>query len=125
MGFSIEEVKMAIKDLTEGMKAVDITVQVKQIGEIREFERTGTKNRMTTAIVEDHTGSMDMPLFNEEIEMVRVGDVIRVINGYVGSFNNIKQLRAGKFGRIQVVNPDEEKKIPDKIIKKKDTKIKL
>lgn len=105
---------MEIENLKTGMKAVDITVQIRGIGEIREFERMGTKGRVATAAVEDSTGSIDLPLFNEEIDAVKVGDVIRVANGYIGEFNGLKQLRAGKYGKIIVVTPVEGKKNPEK-----------
>ena len=95
---------MEIKDLKAGDKAVNIVVQVNAISETREFERLGQKNRMATAVVEDKTGSVDMPLFNEELDKVKVGDIVKITNGYVGEFNGIKQLRAGKFGKLDVLD---------------------
>ena len=94
-----------IKDLKIGMKAVTISVQVLEIKETREFDYMGTKHRVATSIVEDTTGSMDMPLFDEEIERVKVGDIVKISNGYVNDFNGIKQVRAGKYGKLEVVIP--------------------
>ena len=116
---------MKIKDLKIGDKKVNIKVQVKRIGETREFERTGSKNRMATAIVEDESEEIDMPLFNDELDIVKEGDLIEVINGYVSEFNGIKQLRAGKYGKIEIVNPVEGKKDLKKVLKKKEAKEKI
>ena len=113
---------MKIKDLKIGDKKVTIKVQVKKIGEIREFDRMGSKNRMATAIVEDESEEIDMPLFNDELDIVKEGDLIEVINGYVSEFNKIRQLRAGKYGKIEIVNPVEGKKDIKKVLKKKEPK---
>lgn len=94
-----------IKDLQIGMKAVTISVQVREIKETREFDYMGNKHRVATSVVEDTTGSIDMPLFDEEIERVKVGDIVKISNGYVNDFNGIKQVRAGKYGKLEVVIP--------------------
>lgn len=114
-----------ISKLKIGDKSVNIEVQVREIGEVREFERLGQKNRMATAVVEDSTGSMDMPMFNDEVDRVKVGDVVQIVNGYVGEFNGIKQLRAGKYGKLNVVTPVEGKKDPSAILGPKKTEKRL
>ena len=108
-----------IKDLKIGEKAVTIIVQVREIGETREFDYHGEKNRIATSVVEDKTGSIDMPLFNEEIERVNIGDVVKVTNGYVSEFNGIKQLRAGRYGKLEVVSTSKAKKSPEDFLKEK------
>lgn len=116
-----------IKDLKIGNKAVNIIVQVREIGDIREFDYQGTNHRVATSIVEDKTGSIDMPLFNDEIDRVKVGDVVKISNGYVGEFNGITQLRAGKYGKLEVVSTEKSRKAPEDILKEKkvDKKLKL
>ena len=48
----------------------------------------------------DDTGRIVLTLWNEQIRIVSVGDHIRVENGYVGSFRDVKQLSTGKAGKI-------------------------
>ena len=116
-----------IKNLKTGDKAVTIIVQVKEIGDIREFDYQGEKHRVATSVVEDKTGSIDMPLFNDEIDRVKIGDVVKISNGYVGEFNGITQLRAGKYGKLEVVSTGKPQKTPEDMLKEKkiDKKLKL
>jgi replication factor A1 len=57
---------------------------------------------VSTAIVADETGTIKMTLWNEQIEQVNVGDVVKVDNGYVTSFRGEIQLNIGKYGKLSV-----------------------
>ena len=50
----------------------------------------------------DETGTIKLTLWNDQIEMVNVNDVIRIENGYITSFRGEIQLNAGKFGTLTV-----------------------
>lgn len=82
---------------------MDIEVEVVDIGEVREFEKFGRQGRVATAKVKDESGEISMPLWNETIDEVKVGDTIKIENGYVSEFQGEKQLTAGKFGKITVL----------------------
>ena len=47
-----------------------------------------------------------MSLWNQQIDIVSKGDVVKIKNGRVASFNGERQLRVGKHGRISVANND-------------------
>ena len=47
--------------------------------------------------------SASLTLWNEQIDMVNVGDNIKIDNGYITSFKSEKQLNVGKFGTLKVV----------------------
>lgn len=95
---------MKLVDLKPGQGKVDVEVTVKSKEEPRQFEKYGKQLRVSNAIVSDDSGEIKMGLWNEDVDKVKVGDKIKVINGYVSEFNGIKQLSAGKFGKIEVVN---------------------
>lgn len=102
-----------IKNLKNGDKSVIIIAQIREIGETREFDYAGGKSRVATSIIEDKTGSIDMPLFNEEIDRVKVGNIVKIINGYISEFKGIKQLRAGRYGKLEVIQSNGKKDSED------------
>ncbi len=95
---------VAIKDLQDGMKRVSVEAQVVDKGDIREV-RSRYKDetyRIVDAVVADESGSIKLTLWNDQIEMVNVGDKIKIENGYVTSFKSEIQLNVGKFGKLTV-----------------------
>lgn len=93
-----------IKDLHDGAKRVDVQAQVVEKGDPREV-RSKYKDetyRIVDAVVADETGSIKLTLWNEQADMVNVGDKIKIENGYVTSFKGEIQLNVGKFGKLTV-----------------------
>jgi replication factor A1 len=93
-----------IKDLHDGAKRVDVQAQVVEKGDPREV-RSKFKDetyRIVDAVVADETGSIKLTLWNEQADMVNVGDKIKIENGYVTSFKGEIQLNVGKFGKLTV-----------------------
>jgi replication factor A1 len=101
---------MAIKDLQPRQGNVDIVVSVVDVGETREFEKFGKKGRVATAIAKDETGDIKLTLWNDQIDSVKAGDKVHIINGYVSEWQGEKQLTTGKFGKLEVVGESEEVK---------------
>jgi len=100
---------MQIKDLQPKQGKVDIEVEVKEIGEVREFQKFGKVGRVANATVADETGAIKLTLWNEDIDKVKVGDKIRITNGFVSEFQGEKQLSAGRFGKLEVIGQKKEK----------------
>jgi replication factor A1 len=93
-----------IKDLHDGAKRVDVQAQVVEKSDPREV-RSRYKDetyRIVDAVVADETGSIKLTLWNEQADMVNVGDKIKIENGYVTSFKGEIQLNVGKFGKLTV-----------------------
>lgn len=99
---------MAIKDLEARQGQVDIIVELTEKGDIRTFEKFGKQGRVCTAKIKDATGEMSLTLWNEQIDKVKVGDKIHIINGYVSEWQGEKQLTTGKFGQLEVIGEGEE-----------------
>ena len=62
---------MAIKDLQARQSKVDITVNVVELSEPRDFTKFDKPGRVATAIVSDDTGTVKLALWNEEIDKVK------------------------------------------------------
>jgi ssDNA-binding replication factor A large subunit len=101
-----------IKDLKPNQKKVTLKVKITDFGDLRNFYKFGKGGRVCTALGKDETGRICIPLWNEEIDQVKVGDVIQVSGGYTNVFQGVLQLNAGRFGTIEVL--DEELDIEPK-----------
>lgn len=99
---------MAIKDLKIRQGNVDITVDVVDVGEAREFDKFGKSGRVATAIVKDDTGDVKLTLWNEQIDNIKSGDKLHITNGYVSEWQGEPQLTTGKFGKLEVIGESEE-----------------
>ena len=92
-----------IKDLEARQGNVDIVVEVTEISEAKEFEKFGKQGKVANAIVKDESGEIKLTLWNDDIDKVKVGDKVHIINGYVGEWQGEKQLSTGKFGQLELV----------------------
>ncbi len=94
---------MHVKELYPRQGKIDIEVEITDISEPRSFERFDKKGRVATATVKDETGTIKLTLWNDEIDKVKVGDKIKITNGYCSEFQGEKQLTAGRFGKLEVI----------------------
>ena len=92
-----------IKDLEARQGNVDIVVEITEVSEPREFEKFGKQGKVANATAKDESGEIKLTLWNDDIDKVKVGDKVHIINGYVGEWQGEKQLSTGKFGQIEVV----------------------
>jgi ssDNA-binding replication factor A large subunit len=65
--------------------------------------RFGGFAMVTNASIADETGSIQLPLWNKQIDTVSVGDTIRVENARVVTFRGERQLRVGRGGQLSVI----------------------
>ncbi len=98
---------MNINELQPKQGSVEITAEVVEKGDVREFEKFGKKGRVCNAKVKDATGQISLSLWNEQIDQVNVGDKIKISNGYVNEWQGEPQLTTGKFGTLEVVGSSE------------------
>ncbi len=94
---------MEIKDLKAKQGKVNMVVEIKEMGDVREFTKFGRTGRVCNAIVKDSTGETKLTLWNEDIDKVKVGDKVKIEGGFVNEFRGDLQLTKGKFGKLEVV----------------------
>jgi hypothetical protein len=87
-----------IADLHVGMKGVGLKAEVTQKSPLkRVYSRfTSETLNLVTITVKDKTGSIQMGLWNDQIDSVSVGDMIQVGNARVGQYRGVKQLLMNK-----------------------------
>jgi|ETNmetMinimDraft_2_1059921.scaffolds.fasta_scaffold206792_1 replication factor A1 len=112
---------MEVKDLQPKQGNVEVTVEITDKGETREFQKFGKPGRVCTAMAKDASGEIKLSLWNEQIDQINVGDKIKIINGYVNEWQGEKQLTTGRMGKFEVVEKSEKQDkvysnmpIPDK-----------
>ena len=98
---------MKISELRSGQSRVEIEATVKEIEEPRAFNKFGRDITVANALDMDESGSIKLSLWNSDIEKVKVGDKIKISNGFVNEFKGEKQLTAGKFGKMEVLGAGE------------------
>ena len=93
-----------IKELRDGMKRVNVKGTVTEKSDPREVTSRFKDQtyRVCTAVMSDETGTIKLTLWNDQIEMVNVNDVIRIENGYITSFRGEIQLNVGRYGKLTV-----------------------
>ena len=123
---------MQIKDLKPKQGNVDITIDVVDVGEAREFQKFGKPGKVANAIAKDETGDIKLTLGNDEIEKVKAGDKVHLVNGYVNEWQGEMQLTAGRMGKLEVVgkadidlSKESETRIKTNIPMKEDEDYKL
>ena len=94
---------MQIKDLKPKQGSVDVIVDIVDVGDSREFQKFGKSGKVATAIAKDETGDIKLTLWNEDIEKVKAGDKVHLVDGYVNEWQGEMQLTTGRMGKLEVV----------------------
>ena len=93
-----------IRDLKFGMNRIKLKARVIEISKAKTvFTRLGKLNTVANAKVTDETGIIQLPLWNQQIDTVAVGDTIQVENARVVTFRGERQLRVGRGGQLSVI----------------------
>tara|TARA_Y100000310_G_scaffold261622_1_gene271048 strand:- start:28 stop:447 length:420 start_codon:yes stop_codon:yes gene_type:complete len=98
---------MEVKDLQARQGNVELVLDVVEKGDIREFEKFGKPGRVCNAVAKDGSGQVKLSLWNEQIDEVKVGDKVKISNGYVNEWQGELQLTTGKFGKFEIVGKAE------------------
>ncbi|TFG34799.1 single-stranded DNA-binding protein [Candidatus Thorarchaeota archaeon] len=95
-------IEATVAELKPGMKRVNITFKVMNTSDERSVEsrKDGEMYRVQDAVVGDSTGTVQMPIWNENIDTMNEGDTYTLTNGYAGLFKGSLRLHIGKFGLV-------------------------
>ncbi|MHA1288381.1 MAG: OB-fold nucleic acid binding domain-containing protein [Candidatus Thorarchaeota archaeon] len=83
-----------------GSSNVEVEGTIIRISEIRTVNTKFGKRNVATAVLEDDSGRIDLTLWEDQIEMVKEGQNIKITGGYVTEWNGNLQLNVRKGGRI-------------------------
>ena len=99
---------MEVKDLQPKQGNVEVELEIVEKEEPRTFSKFGKEGRVCNAKAKDSSGEIKLTLWNEQIDQVKVGDKVKIENGYVNEWQGEMQLTTGKFGKLEVVGAAAE-----------------
>jgi len=93
-----------IKDLRTGMRQINIKARVLEVSQTRLVTtRFGFYANVANALITDETGTIQLPLWNRQIDEISAGDLIQVENANVIVFRGMRQLRVSRSGKVSVI----------------------
>jgi len=98
----------SIRELRKGMKNVDLRFKVTGKSEVtRRYSRyDGRPLRFCLATVSDVSGSIRLPLWNDQIDSVSVGDEIELKKAYIKAFQGVLQIVPNRRkGELNITKP--------------------
>lgn len=100
----------SIRELKIGMKRINLTGKVTEISKSKTvFSRLGEAKKVANARLTDETGFIQLPLWNQQIQTVALGDLIQIENAYVGYFRGKLQLRIRRSDQMKVIKKVNQK----------------
>jgi len=95
---------MTIKDIKVGAMDGSITAEVIDMEEPREvLNKVGVRMKVAKANIRDDSGEINLTLWNDDAGKFKVGDKIKIENGWVTEFKGNLQVSAGKNGKIEKI----------------------
>jgi replication factor A1 len=101
----LKPIDVKIKDVNSEVKWVNLKAKVVKKPIARTvYSRFGNNPLgLSTSTISDDTGSIKMPLWNNQINMVSIGDTIQIENGRIRTFRGELQVSVGKAGKLKVI----------------------
>ena len=98
---------MAIKDVKPNTGSITLVAQVVKKDNPRSFDKFGKSGKVCNATLKDATGNIVLTLWNDDVDKVKVGDTVKLENGWCSEYKGERQISTGKFGKIAVIQPNE------------------
>jgi replication factor A1 len=85
------------------MERLNLLVEVVDIGSPKIVETRFGEAKMALAIVKDETGTINLKLWRDQVDLVKPGDVIQIFNGFAVLYGGKTEINVGSKGRITVI----------------------
>jgi len=95
--------EMTVEELSPEADEVEITGTIKELPTPRAVSTRYGQKRITTVVFEDETGTIDLTLWEEEIDAIEEGAEVRIEGAYVREWGSDIQLNIGRDGNIETV----------------------
>ena len=96
--------KIKIRDIRPGMRGITVEGFVRSKSDVRYLRTRYGPAKFAFAIIEDDTGTIRLNLFRKQVDIVKVGKRIRVVNAFVKEFRGNLELNVGADGRIEILD---------------------
>lgn len=97
-------------DLHDGMRGITTTGKIARMGPVQfRRKRAGPTLKFAEAVLQADGKVCNLILWGSETDRLKVGDDIRIINGYTRAYNGKVSLQSGKYGKIELLQPIKER----------------
>lgn len=95
---------MKANEVRAEMRRIDLELKVVELEAPRAYvRRDGKEGRVTTALAEDDSGKIKVSLWDADIDRVKVGDKIKITNGYARLFRDEVHVSSGIYGKLEIL----------------------
>ncbi len=115
-----------VKHLTPDAKKVDISLKILKRTNEKEvtLKKDNSRHRVCTFIAADDTGTINLNIWDDVIDLIHINDKVQIKNGYVREFQGQIYLNIGRFGTIETigkVTDSPSKSVLESTVKIKDS----
>jgi replication factor A1 len=93
--------ELTVEELSPEDDDVEITGTIAELPRPRAVSTKYGQKKITTCVFEDDTGTIDLTLWEEEIEAVEEGAEVRITGAYVREWGDTIQLNISRDGEIK------------------------
>ncbi|MCX8168657.1 MAG: hypothetical protein N3E39_00315 [Candidatus Methanomethylicia archaeon] len=101
MGIRKEGGLVKVEELKPGIRSVNLMVKIVSKSEPRIV--SGGAHRVADILVGDETGVIYLTLWDDAIDRVDEGMIIKIKNGFVSLFRGSMRLNVGRYGSFEVL----------------------
>ena len=93
---------MKINEIKYGLSGVFIEGKITEKSEPRTVNTRYGRRSVADATLEDETGTINMSLWEEQIDRVNIGNKVSISDAYVTEFRNELQLNIPRSGKLEI-----------------------
>ncbi|MEK6939423.1 MAG: SOSS complex subunit B family protein [Nanoarchaeota archaeon] len=101
---------MKITEIQPNQGKITLEAEIASKEEPRTFNKFGKEGRVCNALLRDASGEIALTLWNDDIDKINVGDIVKLENGWCSEFKGQKRVSSGKFGKLEVLKATNKTK---------------
>lgn len=94
---------MKINELKNGMSNVSVEAKVIDKSERREVMTKYGIREVARVLLEDDSGRINLTLWGKDIDLVSIGNKVRIEGAFVTEFRDELQLNVPRSGKIEII----------------------
>ena len=94
---------LKISQISGNMRNIEVTGKIVRKGDTSDVKTRYGPAKVSWVTLKDETGSIRLNLWRQQIDKVRAGDTVRLVNAFVRVYRDEMELNIGSDGRIEVL----------------------
>jgi replication factor A1 len=95
---------LKINEIEPGMNNVSVEGMIIEKSEPRSVNTKYGQRSVADVKLEDETGTIKLSLWEQQIDLVKYGDIVSITGAYITEYRDVIQLNIPRSGTIEVVN---------------------